>query len=81
MPTSFEVFGHLADTDNQGLKVAPLGNILNMQKCKEGGQILIGVCPETFAGLMAGRFCGGFIVADIAEFNKAKAELQENVKS
>ncbi len=76
MATSFEVFNHLAETDNPGLKVAPLGNILNMQKCKEGGQILIGVCPESFAGLMQDRFCGGFVLVDKAEFHKAKAELE-----
>jgi hypothetical protein len=71
-------FDVLKAMGERGLKVtlAPLSNILNMRKVKAGTQVTIGLEGDLIMPLLEGKFVGGLILADQAEFYRVKADLE-----
>lgn len=74
--TNFQVLDAMAAA-NKDIRLAPLGNIVNLRKVKAGTQVTIGVEGDLVAAIgIHGRFVGGLILADKAEFDATKAELE-----
>lgn len=61
---------------NGSIQLAPLSNIINMKKVKAGTQITIGVGGDVIFGIMEGKYVGGLILADKAQFDAIKEEME-----
>ncbi|MDD5304014.1 MAG: hypothetical protein PHS14_13015 [Elusimicrobia bacterium] len=73
---SFEVLKVMGER-NLDIRLAPLSNILRMQKTKHGTQVTIGVGGDVLQPIYAGRFVGGLILADKDQFEETKRELEK----
>jgi hypothetical protein len=74
---NFDVLKAMSDDNSPNLQLAPLGNVLGMQKDSHGTRITIGVgMPGVIEKLMRNELVGGLILADKAEFDRVKAELE-----
>jgi hypothetical protein len=71
---NFDVMKRMCEFDRD-IRLAPLGNIIRLQKTKAGTQITIGVEGDVVAAIANGRLVGGLILADKAEFDQTKREL------
>lgn len=66
---------------SMNIQLAPLGNITNMRMVKAGTQITIGVAGNVIGSITLGEFVGGLILADKAQFEQIKAELEAAIQS
>jgi hypothetical protein len=73
---NFDVLKRMAERSLK-LQLAPLGNIGNMKATKKGTQLTIGVAGNVISGIMAGEFVGGLVLADRAEFEALKREMEK----
>lgn len=73
---NFDVFRRMSDENNQAMQLATLNNITDMRKVKAGTKITIGFAGNVIAGLMNGKYVGGLILCDRAEFDRVKAEIE-----
>ncbi len=73
-PNGFDVMKEVSRRNGK-IFMAPLGNILRMNKVKAGSQITIGVPYEVMMGLIQDRYVGGLFVVDKEEFARVEAEL------
>lgn len=76
---SFAVFQRMGEENNRAMRLAPLGNILNMKAVKAGTQVTIGVEGNIISGLMNGEYVGGLILCDKAEFERVKQRMEEEM--
>lgn len=66
-----QVFAKMAEENNKALKLAPLGNVVNVRKGKGGwGRVEIVVDNKTIDNILENKLCGGFLVADKEEYDK-----------
>lgn len=72
---NFDVLRAMGDAE-QDIRVAPLSNVIYMQRTKKGTQITIGVDGDVVAGLAKGRFVGGLILADKEQFEAMRRALE-----
>lgn len=72
---AFDVFGHMARTNNKALRFAPMSNVDSIDyKSKRGTSITIGISPDNIAlDFQNSEFVGGFLYVKREEFEKAKA--------
>lgn len=73
-------FDVLKEMGARDMKVAlsPLDNITNLKKVKHGTQVTIGVAGDLVAALGIDHiFVGGLLLADKAQFNSLKSEMQK----
>lgn len=76
MGNYFIILDKLAAENNQNLKRAPLSNIRNARKWKNGlGIVEIVVDEETIINLIQGNLIGGFIVANKEDFHRVEKEM------
>lgn len=61
---------------NMKCQLAPLGNLVGAKVVKAGTQVTIGVGGNVVTGLTLGKYVGGLILADKAEFDALKAEME-----
>lgn len=73
-PTSFDVLKAMSAA-NKDIRLAPLSNILRVQKTKLGTQITIGVEGDVIGAIARGDFVGGLILADKRQFRQMEEEL------
>jgi len=63
---------------NKDIRLAPLSNVTKLQKTKAGTLITIGAEGDLVAAIgVEGRFVGGLILADKAQFDETKRALEE----
>jgi hypothetical protein len=72
---NFDVMKAMGE-QNKDIRLAPMANILRLQKVKAGTQITIGVEGDVVGAIANGRFVGGLILADKAQFDETKRQLQ-----
>jgi len=72
---NFDVLREMARR-NLDVRLAPLDNIIRARSVKAGTQVTVGVAGDVIAGLMNDRFVGGFLLADKAQFDQVKAEIE-----
>ena len=64
------------------IQLAPLDNISRLRKTKLGTQVTIGVAGDLVGAIgMEGKYVGGLILANKAEFNAVKAEMAKASES
>lgn len=73
-PDNFDVLREMSARGGN-IQIAPLNNILRMQKVKLGTQITIGVGGDVLTGITMGKFVGGLLLADRDEFTAIQLEL------
>jgi hypothetical protein len=73
--SNFDVMKRMSEK-NLDIRLAPVGNILSARKVRAGTQITIGFGDDVVAAIAAGRVCGGLILADKAQFDETKRELE-----
>lgn len=73
-PNSFDVLKTMSE-ESQDIRLAPLSNILRVQKVKAGTQITIGVAGDVIAGIANGDFVGGLYLADRKQFEETQERL------
>lgn len=62
---------------NLDIRLAPFANVTNLRKVRAGTQVTIGVEGDVVAAIgLQGRFVGGLILADKAQFEETKRELE-----
>lgn len=77
---NFDVLKEMGNRDGN-ISMAPLSNIIRVRKVKAGTQITIGVAGNDVVGRIArGELYGGFIMADKAEFDQVKKEMEEQLR-
>ncbi len=74
--TFFQVAEELSTRNSPAIKLAPLDNVRNMRKVKAGTNVEIGVGFDCISGILDGRFTGGLLLCDTAEYLKVKAEME-----
>lgn len=75
--SAFVVFERMTGDNNNSLKFAPLGNIINMQRTKRGINVTIGIGDDGFMEkIMDGRLVGGFIFCDTMEFRRVQKVIE-----
>jgi len=74
--SAFEVFLQMQNSDDKALKLAPLSNIIEARKVKEGTKVTIGVGEDICLKIMADELVGGLILVDRKRFNEVKAEME-----
>lgn len=74
-PNSFDVLKAMSAA-NKDIRLAPLGNILRVQKVKAGTQITIGCEGDLVGAIARGDFVGGFILADKRQYAETERELE-----
>jgi antitoxin (DNA-binding transcriptional repressor) of toxin-antitoxin stability system len=62
---------------NKDIRLAPLSNILRIQRVKAGTQVTIGFEGDVVAGLANGRFVGGLILADAREYEETRRGIEK----
>ena len=75
-PDNFEVLWQMAVRDKD-IRLAPLDNIIALDKKKGRCIVTIGVDEATLMDLLANKMVGGFIAADKKQFDALKKELSE----
>ena len=74
---TFEVLQKMSD-DNMNIKLAPLGNIIEINITKRGGEVTIGIDSNTATELLndldGTKFVGGLLLADKTQFDKLQQE-------
>ena len=78
---AFHVFCRMIDTNDQALKLAPLGNILGAKKVKAGTKVTIGVEGDIIAGILNGEYVGGLILCDKQRFDQTKRQLESEERA
>jgi hypothetical protein len=73
--SAFAVFLRMQDDDNHGLKLAPLGNVLHLQKVKAGTKVTIGVEGDAVSAIALGKYVGGLILCDKEQFEATKERM------
>lgn len=74
--SAFEVFLHMQNTDDKALKLAPLSNIIEARKVKQGTKVTMGVGEDICGKIMADELVGGLILVDRKRFDEVKAQLE-----
>lgn len=72
---NFDVLARMSER-NRKVQLAPLSNVTRAKAVKRGSEINIGASGNVIAGILNGKFVGGLILADRAEFESVKAELE-----
>lgn len=72
----FDVFAEMVRTNNKKIELAPLNNVLRMNRTKQGDQITIGTADGTMVKIYSGKVRGGLVLCDSEEFERVKAELE-----
>lgn len=75
-------FDVMKTMSERGMKIylAPMSNVVRMQKTKRGDEITFGCEDGMMFGINDGKYVGGMILCDKEEFNRAKAELEGAVQ-
>lgn len=74
--SNFDVMKRMSEL-NLDIQLAPLSNIVNLQKVKAGTNVTIGVAGNVVAALgLENKYVGGLILANREDFNRIKAEMQ-----
>lgn len=73
-PNAWDVMKHLGESNNKALRLAPMSNVLRVQKVKLGTQITFGVGEDLVAAVANGTIVGGFLYCDRYAELAAKAE-------
>lgn len=75
---AYEVFKRLAEEDNKGFRLLPLGNIKRTELRKDHTEIVIGGPRElAFDFLNNKRFVGGLFLIDKDEFDRVEKEIED----
>lgn len=72
---NFDVLKRMGSRSGK-VQLAPLGNIISAKMVKAGTQVTIGVGGNIIHGIMNGEYVGGLILADKAEFEATKSEME-----
>jgi len=80
-PNSWDVMKHLGESNNKALRLAPMSNVLRVQKVKLGTQITFGVGEDLVAAVANGTIVGGFLYCDRDVWRAAEAELSGKAES
>lgn len=63
--------------ENQDIRMVPLSNVTDLRKVKAGTNVTIGVQGDLVAAIgLEGRFVGGLLLADRAQFIATEARLK-----
>ena len=74
---NFDVMKAMGEA-NRDIRLAPLSNIVHLRKVRAGTQITIGFEGDVVGAILAERFVGGLILADKAQFEETKRELERS---
>jgi hypothetical protein len=77
MANSWDVIKRMGEGNNPALRLAPMSNVLRVQKVKLGCQVTFGVADDLVAKIAQGQVVGGFLYCDREEWKRVEAELQE----
>jgi hypothetical protein len=78
---AMDVFSRMMERDDKNFKLAPLSNIIEARKVKQGTRLTIGVGEDICAKILADELVGGFIFCDRKRFEEVKAELVAELAS
>jgi hypothetical protein len=70
------IFEHMSQTDDNALKLAPIDNILEARLVKHGTKVTIGVGEDITGKILKGELIGGFIFCDKEHFEEVRTKLQ-----
>ena len=76
MPANHFIVLKVMAEESPDIRLAPLANIIRIQKTKAGTQVTIGVEGDLVSSIYLGKFVGGLILADKEQFNATKARLE-----
>lgn len=62
---------------NMDIRLAPLSNVLNIQKVKMGTKVTIGIDGDIVTKFLNDGYVGGLILADANQFENIKNELEK----
>lgn len=77
--SNFDVLKKMS-ADNLDIRIAPIGNVLNMKAVKAGTQITIGVQGNMIGAILSGELIGCLMLYDKKQFDETKALLSEEIK-
>lgn len=72
--STFEVMQAMSDRDLD-IRVAPLGNVVNLKKVKAGTEVTIGVSGDMVGSIYSGKYVGGLFLCNKDEYESIKQEL------
>lgn len=80
MPVNnFDVLKEMTKRD-LNIRLAPIDNITEMHKTKKGAKVTFGVEYEVMMAIADHKVVGGFIIADLEQFNRIKKEMEAGEK-
>lgn len=77
---SFDVLKHLSVT-NGHIKVAPLTNIISIERTKKGGKVTIGIDAQTTQELLTEPMNGCLVLVPASAYSAAQQHLQSKLNN